>query len=163
MRKIALFLLPLLALTLAACSSTGTPSPASPPKPDASPQPTQALEQSVSDDLARTDSQGAVTVVVKPLDLDGSSETLTFEIVMDTHSVDLSFDLASLATLTTDTGLVVQAALWDAPRGGHHVKGTLSFPASVDGKPLLDEAAKLTLTLVNVDAPERIFTWDVPK
>lgn len=80
---------------------------------------------------------------------------------MDTHSVDLSMDLATLSTLTTDTGFTVQAALWDAPRGGHHVRGKLVFPAVQDGKPILEGAGKLTLTITNVDAPSRIFEWDL--
>jgi hypothetical protein len=108
-----------------------------------------------------TDSQGAVTVIVKPLDLNSSKDTLSFEIALETHSVDLSMDLAALATLTTNTVQRVQAALWDAPVGGHHVSGTLSFPSNVDGKALLDGASKLTLILKDVDAPERIFAWDL--
>ncbi len=80
---------------------------------------------------------------------------------MNTHSVNLGMDLAALGTLTTDTGRAVRATVWDALKGGHHVSGRLSFPASVDGTPLLNGAKKLTLTLQNVDAPERTFTWDL--
>jgi hypothetical protein len=108
-----------------------------------------------------TDSQGAVAVIVKPLDLGSQAEKLTFEVALETHSVDLSMDLAALATLTTDTGLTVQADVWDAPRGGHHVSGTLSFPSSLDGKTILDGATTLTLTIKDVDAPERTFAWDL--
>ena len=86
---------------------------------------------------------------------------LAFEVSLNTHSVDLSMDLAALATLAADTGLTVQADAWDAPRGGHHVSGTLSFPSSVDGKEILDGAAKLTLTIKDVDVPERTFAWDL--
>jgi hypothetical protein len=108
-----------------------------------------------------TDSQGAVAVIVKPLDLGSQAEKLTFEVALETHSVDLSMDLAALAILTTDTGLTVQADVWDAPRGGHHVSGTLSFPSSLDGKTILDGATTLTLTIKDVDAPERTFAWDL--
>jgi hypothetical protein len=106
------------------------------------------------------DEQGAVTVEVTPLNLENASETLDFKIALNTHSVDLSMDLAALATLTTDTGKVIQATSWDAPLGGHHVSGTLSFPAIVDGVSVLDSSLKITLSLVNVDAPERVFTWE---
>lgn len=82
---------------------------------------------------------------------------------MSTHSIDLSMDLATLATLTTDNGRTVQAMLWNAPSGGHHVSGTLSFPASVDGDLLLDGATKVILTIENVDASKRVFTWDLPR
>jgi ABC-type transport system substrate-binding protein len=89
-------------------------------------------------DLSRTDQQGAVVVTVTPLDLGNSADQLEFDISLETHSVDLSMDLATLATLTTDTGLTVSANQWDAPRGGHHVAGKLIFPAVQDGKAVLE-------------------------
>jgi hypothetical protein len=55
----------------------------------------------------------------------------------------------------------VESTLWDAPLGGHHVEGKLIFPATKDGKPILEGATKLTLTIINVDAPTRIFEWDL--
>lgn len=105
------------------------------------------------------DEQGAVTVKATPLNLENPSETLDFEIVLNTHSVDLSMDLAMLASLTTDTGITIQAVNWEAPLGGHHVSGTLSFPAEADGNAVLDGATTFTVSIVNVDAPERVFTW----
>ncbi|MCL4870062.1 MAG: hypothetical protein KJ063_13945 [Anaerolineae bacterium] len=105
------------------------------------------------------DTQGKVTVVVKPLNLDGSAETIDFEITLDTHSVDLSMDLATMSSLTTDNGRQMVATGWDAPQGGHHVSGVLSFPAIVDGAAWLKGATTLTLTLRDVDVPERVFIW----
>lgn len=134
-------------------------------------QPTPTVEQPTLDPsvepvstagLSRVDEQGAVTVVVEPINLDSPGETLDFEVSMDTHSVDLSMDLTALATLTTNTELTASAVGWDAPRGGHHVSGKLSFPASVNGISLLQGATELILTLRNVDAPERIFKWELP-
>ena len=112
-------------------------------------------------DLARTDSQGAVTVVVTPLSLNAPGETLDFEVAMDTHSVDLSMDLAALAALSADNGRTVQATGWDAPQGGHHVSGKLSFPASAAGVSVLEGAARLTLILRDVDVPQRVFVWEL--
>ncbi len=158
----------LLGVALAACgpalsrggggAAQGVPPMASPAAQANSP----AAPAAPAQDLARTDSQGAVTVEVTPLDLNNAGQTLDFEVAMNTHSVNLGMDLATLATLTTDTGRTVRATAWSAPKGGHHVSGQLSFPASVDGTPLLKGAKKLTLTLQNVDAPERTFTWDLP-
>lgn len=108
----------------------------------------------------RLDDQGAVSVEITPLNLNDAWDSIDFQVAMNTHSVDLSMDLAALATLTTDTGHTVQASLWDAPSGGHHVSGKLSFPASAENGPVLEGAKKLTLTLVNVDAPERVFVWE---
>ena len=111
--------------------------------------------------LTRTDSQGAITFEVTPLNLDNPGDTLQFDVSMSTHSIDLSMDLTPLATLTTDTGSTVQATLWDGPKGGHHVEGKLSFPLSQNGKSILDGAKQLTLTIKNVDAPERTFVWEL--
>lgn len=102
-----------------------------------------------------------VVVAIQPLNVGSGEEWLKFEVSMNTHSVDLSMDLAALASLATNNGLTVQAILWDAPRGGHHVKGTLVFPASVDGKSLFDGATELILIIKEVDVPVRIFTWSL--
>lgn len=55
----------------------------------------------------------------------------------------------------------MNSTLWDAPRGGHHVEGKLIFPATQNGNSILDGATKLTLTITNVDAPTRIFEWEL--
>lgn len=107
------------------------------------------------------DEQGSVSVAVTPINLNDAAESLDFEVTMNTHSVDLSMDLATLATITTDNGRSVTAMLWEATPGGHHVSGVLSFPAMAEEAFLLDDATRLTMTIRDVDAPERIFTWDV--
>ena len=116
------------------------------------PEETAVLETAV-------DEQGAVTVSVTPVDLEQEVSELAFEVVMNTHSVDLSMDLAELATLNTDNGRTVSATLWDAVPGGHHVSGVLTFPAVVEGTAVLEGATELTLTITGVDAPSRTFTW----
>ncbi len=113
------------------------------------------------DGEGQLDEQGFVEVEVTPLNLNAPDETLNFNVGLNTHSVDLSMDLAPLAKLEADNGLGVQAILWDAPSGGHHVSGVLSFPATTDGVTLLEGASHLTLTIHDVDAPERSFTWSI--
>jgi hypothetical protein len=110
-------------------------------------------------ELTRLDEQGMVTVEVTPLNLGMPGDTLVFEVSMNTHSVDLSMDLATLATLTTDTGQALQASFWEAPRGGHHVSGNLIFPAAINGLPVLDGATKISLEIRDVDASLRTFEW----
>jgi hypothetical protein len=149
MKRILLPALLILSLVLAACSATSTPPPST-------------ESASLSNDFAmRTDQQGAIIFEITPLNLDAPTDTLEFDVVMDTHSIDLSIDLATLSTLTTDTGVSVDATLWDAPLGGHHVEGKLIFPAAKDSKSILEGATKLTLTILNVDAPTRIFEWEL--
>ncbi len=172
------FVLPILfALTfiLAACAPSKVntdltaSSPASGPSFTPTPTPTDdpALLPTLSPngegnrELTRTDEQGAVVFEVTPLNLGTPTDTLEFDVAMNTHSVDLGMDLATLATLTTDTGTTVQPTKWDAIPGGHHVTGKLIFAAMKDGTAILDGARKLTLTIVNVDATSRVFEWEL--
>jgi hypothetical protein len=158
MKRFALPLLLTLSLILAACA----PSQTAPLQTN--PQPVSVLTEASSpssESATRSDQQGAVTVTVTPLNLDNPSNQLEFDVALETHSVDLGMDLATLATLRTDTGVTVPATLWDAPRGGHHVDGKLTFPAMKDGRSILEGATKLTLTIVNVDASSRIFEWNL--
>jgi hypothetical protein len=157
MKRILLPAILILSLALSACSATSTPLQTDPQPATVSTEPPQAD----GGDLTRIDQQGAVTVNVTPLNLDNPSNQLEFDVALETHSVDLSMDLATLATLMTDTGITIQATLWDAPRGGHHVEGKLIFPATQDGKSILQGATKLTLTIVNVDALTRVFEWEL--
>lgn len=160
----------ILALSLAACSSEPEVNPAAAALQASAPvtnqgESTQPINGGEDpsywvEEQPRLDEQGAVSVMITLLNLENAYETIDFQVAMNTHSVDLSMDLAALATLSTDTGYAVQAISWDAPAGGHHVTGMLSFPASVEDKPLLSGADKLTLTIVGVDAPERVFVWE---
>lgn len=111
------------------------------------------------DGEVQLDQHGAIEVTVAPLNLNAPDGSLNFSVGLNTHSVDLSMDLAPLATLEADNGLAVQAVLWEAPRGGHHVSGVLSFPLTADGAALLEGAAQLSLKIRDLDAPERMFTW----
>jgi hypothetical protein len=176
-RKLIIPIAVMVSILAAACA----PPPASAPEPilvtsnapletaptDASlPTPLPAIQTSSApeistENLARTDSQASVEFVVTPLNLAAPGETLDFDVLMDTHSVDLSWDLAAQSVLATDTGLVVQGQGW--PVGsGHHFEGTLSFPAkTADGKALLDGAKMLTLTIKDAGAAERVFEWEL--
>jgi len=163
MKRIILPALLTLSLVLAACSTTSTPLPPSTAAQD-DPQPDSVLTESSSpsnDSATRTDQQGEIIFEITPLNLDAPTDTLEFDVVLTTHSIDLSMDLATLSTLTTDTGVSVDATLWDAPLGGHHVEGKLIFPTTNNGKLILEGATKLTLTIINVDAPSRIFEWEL--
>jgi len=157
MKRILLPALLILSLILAACSAASTPLPTDPQSGSVSTESATPANDSVT----RIDEQGAIIFEITPLNLASPTDTLEFDIVMTTHSIDLSMDLATLSTLTTDTGVSVDATLWDAPLGGHHVEGKLIFPSVKDGKSILEGAAKLTLTIINVDAPTRIFEWEL--
>lgn len=159
MKRLLIPAIAILTFLITACASaTSSPLPTQPPS-----DPVSTVSTSPEFDSAtRIDDQGAIIFEVTPLNFDKATvEFLEFNIVLTTHSIDLSMDLAATATLTTDTGVSVNSTLWDAPRGGHHVEGKLIFPAMVDGKPILEGATKLTLTIVDVDAPSRAFEWEL--
>ncbi len=167
MKQVGIGLAILLVMVLAGCGpraeaqggetqvvATSTPTPTRTPEPVSD-------GAAAGDPSTRSDNQGAVVVEITPVDLKTSGDTLVFDVSLNTHSVDLSMDLAAAATLSTDTGRSVMARSWEAPKGGHHVAGTLAFPATVEGARLLAGASKVTLTIKGLDAPERLFTWDL--
>lgn len=150
MKRLCISALLILTLILTACSATATPL-------QIDPQRTSAL----SDSATRVDEQGAIVIEITPLNPSPSTDTLEFDVVMNTHSIDLNMDLATLSTLTTDTGIALPATIWDAPRGGHHVEGKLIFPSKKDGNSILEGASRLELTIINVEAPSRVFEWEL--
>jgi len=151
---------------LSSCAQARAPSAATAPAPPSAPTAPAEVQAGIDpfasrDGLTRIDDQGAIVVEVTPANVDAAATQLEFTVVLNTHSIDLSMDLASLATITTDTGLSVEAELWDAPLGGHHTSGRLIFPMAPEALPLLDEANRLTLTIIDLDAPSRVFEWEM--
>jgi hypothetical protein len=101
---------------------------------------------------ARQVDSGAVEVKITPARLDDTGAA--FEIVLDTHSVELALDVAAAATLEVD-GTAWSVDGWDGSRpGGHHREGTLRFTAGGPASGI----ARLTIT----GLPEPVeATWDL--
>jgi hypothetical protein len=172
-KTLVLLILP--TVVLAACAESSQGQSASPldsqsqPLPPSLPQSQPAVQQSEyseepsAEDLARWDKQGAVEVEIRPRNfLSAVGGLLEFDVFMNTHSVDLSMDLATVATLETDLGLYVSAGWWSGG-GGHHVQGVLTFPEKdTAGRMILDGAQTITLRIEGVDAPVREFQWEAP-
>lgn len=97
---------------------------------------------------------GAVTVAATWI-----SGTASARVTLDTHSVDLDgFDLKELAHVRLDAGAWVAPTLWDAPKGGHHRAGTLTF-GSLD--PATIAAARVVeLEIRNVGVPSHLLRWE---
>jgi len=128
--------------------------------------PTQAAgsvaENSQASDQTQANSDGQVTVKAT---WQGRAAGPVFTVALDTHAVALDgYDLQQLATLRVDGGQTVQPVAWDAPKGGHHRSGTLTFPATAaDGSPLI-RASTRTVELVIRDiagVPERVLRWTI--
>jgi len=160
-RRFLVATLSLVGAVLAGCAGEPATAAASIPSP-MPPVAATAPAPSPVQDLARMDSQGAVEFVVSPRSWTRETAgTIEFEISMDTHSVDLSMDLAELSTLQTDLGVSVAALDWSGG-SGHHVVGVLRFPAvGSTGPAVLEGAGLLILTIRDVDAPTRVFQWEV--
>ena len=98
---------------------------------------------------------GAVTVVASWL----ADLTPTTRVVLDTHSVDLDgFDLAQLARVRLNGGVWVAPTKWDAPSGGHHRVGMLTF-GSLDPQ-LFASARLIELEVRDVAVPARLLRWE---
>lgn len=103
---------------------------------------------------SQTNSEGSVIIVVTP---QLSSDAFDFEIVLDTHSIDLSYDLTKLSVLKDDKGIEYKAISWigDPPQG-HHRKGTLEFPAIAPQPPFIE----LTIQSIG-EIKKRNFRWNL--
>lgn len=120
-------------------------------KTNASASPTASLVQS---------SEGG-SVTIQLTWLNQQKTAVVFDVSMDTHSVDLDrIDLGKLATLKDDGGTTYQATSWNAPAGGHHRSGTLTFPTF----PLLEQGQTKYFEVVIKDVagvPERVLRWQL--
>ena len=138
-------------LVLGACTPTSAPAAgaATAAPPDTTVAPASSATQ------VRDGGQVSVAVTWR-----GPEAGAVFQVAMDTHSVDLdSLDLARLATLKTPAGELSPSG-WDAPKGGHHRAGTLTFAATTaDGRPTIG-AGPIELLIRDVaGVPERSFQW----
>jgi hypothetical protein len=101
------------------------------------------------------DTANGVTVAVTPASLSPGAKTWDFAIVLDTHSQDLSDNLAQSAVLVDDRGNRFKALAWDgAAPGGHHRSGVLKFRA-IEPQPV---ALELRISRPG-EAKARIFRW----
>ena len=138
-------------LVLGACTSTSAATGAT----TAAPPDTTVAPASSAATQVRDGGQVSVAVTWK-----GPEAGAVFQVALDTHSVDLdSVDLARLATLKTPAGELSPSG-WDAPKGGHHRAGTLSFAATTaDGRPTIG-AGPIELQIRDVaGVSERTFQW----
>lgn len=102
----------------------------------------------------QTNDRNEVTVEVTPISLK-TDANLEFKMVLDTHSVELNYDLMKIAKLTDDKGRNLKPFSWSGGSGGHHLSGELVFPA------VPDKTKFLELTISNIEGVDRMFRWDL--
>ena len=97
---------------------------------------------------------GEVELTITPTRVDDAAAS--FDIVFDTHSVDLDLGVAETATLTIDGEPWTDPAWVGAGPGGHHREGTLTFDAA---GPTTGDAV---LTIEGLDEPATA-RWALPE
>jgi hypothetical protein len=144
--KLGLFIIIVVVASLLAACSVGA----------AQPETAQA-QLAVPAFQAQSNDERAVTVKVTPLNLPQGGSSLDFEVVFDTHSVDLGFDPVATSVLRDDAGREYPAIEWqgDGP-GGHHRSGTLRFKVP-------DKASDSVEVVIRdvAGVPERVFRWNL--
>jgi len=155
----------LILLTVIGCSAA-TPTGAPTPAPTivyivATDVPTRALANpTLTPNVLKfgtvSNSGGSVTIDAQLLDFQ-IGQPLMFEVVLNTHSVDLSDDMAKISLLRDDAGKEYAPIGWEgAGPGGHHREGKLKF-AAMTTKPKYIE-----LVIKNVaKVSERAFRWEL--
>ncbi|MDO8769193.1 MAG: hypothetical protein Q7K57_10885 [Burkholderiaceae bacterium] len=112
-------------------------------------------QTSLAATAAQSSSEQGVTVKVTAKSIGLPAGQWEFAVVLDTHSADLSDDLAQSVTLTTDDGRTFKPTGWlGAPPGGHHREGVLAFDVPVP-RPV---AIELRIDRPGETAP-RTFRW----
>ncbi len=104
-------------------------------------------------------SEANVSVSITPRVL-FMNEKPVFDVVFETHSVELAFDVAEVTTLEDQNNNILGIPKWNgSPAGGHHRSGALSF-----SKPLPQSIQKVTITLQGIAGiAKRMFTWEVKR
>jgi hypothetical protein len=110
----------------------------------------------VASHTTRTVSGGGVTVTVTYLDPKTSND-LRFQVVLDTHSVNLDgYDLKAITVLRDDTGKSYLPTEVENKGSGHHREVTVIFPK------VSSEANRLEIVIKDIAGmKERTFNWDV--
>lgn len=106
----------------------------------------------------KSNKQNSVRVDVRPVQL-LSGKSAKFEIRMNTHSVDLRYDMVAVSTLKDNQGREYRPINWEGSSdGSHHRQGILEFPK------LETNTASITLVIRKIaEVPERIFEWSVKR
>ena len=105
---------------------------------------------------SRTSTSQGVTVKVSPKVLVADAPVWEFAVVLDTHSAELSDDLAKTAALIGPDGKRIAPLAWEGSlAGGHHRQGVIRFQSITP----VPRAVELQMQRPGEDKP-RVFRWD---
>ena len=117
-------------------------------------KPVQQVQIANSKYEKQQNQEAEVTVEVTPLKL-SSKENAEFNVVFDTHSVNLDKSLKEISVLEDDKGNIYNPISWSGGIGGHHIEGNLLFP------PFSKDAKSAKLTIKQIGGVDRIFKWNL--
>jgi len=110
-------------------------------------KPASVEKTAASDSERKENSEAGVTITAAYL---GNN---AFEIILDTHSVSLDYEMAKISYIRDGKGNIIQPLTWDGGIGGHHFNGTLKFPK-------FDDSAGFELVIQDVaGVKERVLKW----
>jgi hypothetical protein len=126
------------------------------PKPASSPTQNNSDVSGTSQKWeSKIDEQASVTVTVTPTLLSEESEEWKFDVVMDTHSVELDQDMTKIAILIDEQGKEYKALNWEGPTGGHHREGIITF------NKITPAPKSVELKISDIGGVVRSFTWQL--
>ena len=104
----------------------------------------KASESNKNKSLTQENEGGNVKITVTPKTL-AVGKKPSFDVVFETHSVDLTFDVAQISSLVDDKGNIYSNPNWNGSGpGGHHREGVLIFNT------VLSETKFIELIIKNV-------------
>src|SRR3989339_69787 len=106
---------------------------------------------------SKIDEQASVTVTVTPSDLSLESKEWKFDVVLNTHSVELDQDMTNVAVLMDDDKEYKPLRWEGAPAGGHHREGVLVF------SPITPAPKSIELKITGIADTVRTFNWQLSK
>lgn len=106
---------------------------------------------------SKTDVQALVAVTVTPIDISPQSKEWKFDIIMDTHSVELDQDMIKTSVLIDDRGKEYKPLNWKGQTGGHHREGVLAFNQIIPAPKFIE------LKIFGAGDVVRSFSWQLHK
>lgn len=116
----------------------------------ASEPPVEQLSAEQADPLQRQ--LGAVTIEAKPSQLAVGKEGV-INLSLNTHSVELDYDLAVISKIVDDLGTEYPVTKWIGGSGGHHLAGELTFGI------ISAKASTIMLTISGIEGEEAEFEF----
>jgi len=123
----------------------------------------QTNAKEMESELTKINSEGAVEVKATLVPEKSSNSQLVFEVMMNTHSVNLSqYDFTKLAAISFGTNKNISGTFkWDSTNdeSSHHVMGYLVWNGVFD-----NNYKAINLDLKDIDnVSSRVFTWEKSK